>query len=552
MHLGRLLLVFALTMGGFSQLASGQDSLSTLERIAVQDKGRKKPLLSFSEESLRSIHGKISFRDSSGTSHSATEVIFSLWLGKNWDEERLFLVGQHPLRGKLGLDDARKYYSYTELAGSPLLSGMVKEARLFKGRNPQASLPAELHAAVDLDNALDLYSRIRSGEGVRVVPVPEAKAEWQNAHNATNPEIHRSFVALTQKIKAGETEELGSAVQQFAEQVRTEGESFYPTAFDLGLEAAYFKVHPFRYAWILYSLGFVVLLATMHRWVSSGYRLGWSLVGLGFLAQTAGFACRVYIAGRPPVTNMYETVIWMSFGAVAFALSFEAIHRNRYFLLAASPIAVLSLVLADTQPVILDPAINPIMPVLRNNFWLTVHVLTIVLSYAAFFLALGLGNIVLFQAFRGKGKSLPAALYSCLYSALKIGVLLLATGTMLGAVWANYSWGRFWDWDPKETWALIALLVYLAVLHGRLAGWWGGFGLAIGSVLGCVPILMAWYGVNFLLGVGLHSYGFGTGGKPLMFSLLALQLLFAAVASWRYRASKKQSPPVTETESVIG
>src|SRR5690606_14365338 len=144
---------------------------------------------------------------------------------------------------------------------------------------------------------------------------------------------------------------------------------------------------------------------------------------------------------------------------------------------------------------------------LQSNFWLATHVLIITLGYAAFLLALAVAHIALGKVILGGKPS--AAIYNYIYRALQIGVLLLAVGTILGAVWANYSWGRFWDWDPKETWALIALLAYLFLLHGRIAGLWGGFGLAVGSVLGFLTVVMAWYGVNFVLGVGLHSYGFG-------------------------------------------
>jgi ABC-type transport system involved in cytochrome c biogenesis permease subunit len=118
-------------------------------------------------------------------------------------------------------------------------------------------------------------------------------------------------------------------------------------------------------------------------------------------------------------------------------------------------------------------------------------------------------------------------------------VLLLATGTILGGVWANYSWGRFWDWDPKETWALTALLGYLFLLHGRISGLWGGFGLAVGSVIAFMSVLMAWYGVNFVLGAGLHSYGFGAGGFPLVITFVAFELLFVLVAFLRKRRAHK-------------
>jgi ABC-type transport system involved in cytochrome c biogenesis permease subunit len=228
---------------------------------------------------------------------------------------------------------------------------------------------------------------------------------------------------------------------------------------------------------------------------------------------------------------MYESVIWVAFGTILFALIFEAIYRAGFFLLGAIPVAVASLILADSQPMILDRSIHPLTPVLRDNFWLSTHVLTITLSYAAFALSLGVAHVALARIIAGYKPS--ASLYNYLYKTLQVGVLLLATGTILGGVWANYSWGRFWDWDPKETWALTALLGYLFLLHGRLSGLWGGFGLAVGAVIAFQSVLMAWYGVNFVLGAGLHSYGFGTGGLPVVATFVGLEITFVIVAFLR-------------------
>ena len=124
---------------------------------------------------------------------------------------------------------------------------------------------------------------------------------------------------------------------------------------------------------------------------------------------------------------------------------------------------------------------------------------------------------------------------------MQIGVLLIATGTILGGVWANYSWGRFWGWDPKETWALITLLCYLALVHGRLAGWIRGFGLAIGSVLCFLSVMMSWYGVNFILGQNgksLHSYGLSTGGLSYATGFALFEVLFVAFVLWWHRRQK--------------
>jgi ABC-type transport system involved in cytochrome c biogenesis permease subunit len=222
---------------------------------------------------------------------------------------------------------------------------------------------------------------------------------------------------------------------------------------------------------------------------------------------------------------------------------FEWKSGQRSILAAAAAIATVALILADHCPVALDPAIRPLTPVLRSNFWLVTHVLTITLSYAAFALALGIGNITLGYYLTGvENQTAIQRLSQFTSRAVQAGVWLLAAGTILGGIWADYSWGRFWGWDPKETWALIALLGYLAVLHARFAGWIGQFGLAALAVLCFLLVLMAWYGVNFLLGTGLHSYGFSDGGKIYVFSAMLLQSAYVAAAVLRHLISRELGP----------
>jgi ABC-type transport system involved in cytochrome c biogenesis permease subunit len=169
--------------------------------------------------------------------------------------------------------------------------------------------------------------------------------------------------------------------------------------------------------------------------------------------------------------------------------------------------------------------------------------MTITLSYAAFALALGIGNITLgYYAVGSTNQNAISSLTRFNYKAIQVGVLLLAAGTILGGVWADYSWGRFWGWDPKEVWALVALLGYLAVLHARYAGWVGQLGLAALSVICFSLVVMAWYGVNFVLGAGLHSYGFGGGGQPYIFSAIVVQMLFVGVATMRSAPRDRQAP----------
>ncbi len=169
---------------------------------------------------------------------------------------------------------------------------------------------------------------------------------------------------------------------------------------------------------------------------------------------------------------------------------------------------------------------------LRSDFWLAIHVLTIVAAYAALAVALVIGNIVITQ-FATRGESTPRMRENLafIYRTIQIGTLLGVAGTVLGGVWAEISWGRFWSWDSKEVWALIFCLVYLALLHARYVRWIIEWGLAAGAVVCFAAVVMAWYGVNYVLGVGKHSYGGGaeTAGQVYVLTGAGLQVVYVGI-----------------------
>jgi ABC-type transport system involved in cytochrome c biogenesis permease subunit len=269
------------------------------------------------------------------------------------------------------------------------------------------------------------------------------------------------------------------------------------------------------------------------------YVLGLTAYAGCLVWSTAGFWCRVTLSGRPPVSNMYESIIWVAFMTAVFGLTLELIYRRRVIALAGALVSTLSFVLADQLPLTFSPNIQPLQAVLRSNYWLTIHVLTIVSSYAAFALAWGLGNLNLGLMLCAPGRTdLVRTLSGFCYRAIQVGVVLLAAGTLLGGFWAAESWGRFWGWDPKEVWALIALVCYLIPLHARYVGWVKDFGLAFCSVVCFASVVMAWYGVNFVLGVGLHSYGFGGGNDLWVYWAGLLNLSVAVHAALRYHGRR--------------
>jgi len=362
--------------------------------------------------------------------------------------------------------------------------------------------------------------------------------------------IRSQFQALANAYAQGDEFNFSRIANQLRQNLRALSPSIYPQDRQLRLEYFYNHFAGFYRAIWCYGIAFLVLLvAHLRKRGQSLLNLGVAIALVGLAFQAAGIVMRCVVGHRPPVTNMYESIIWVSFAVSFFGMVFFARYRTPVYLLAALPVTLIALLLVHQMPIAMPSSIDPLVPVLRDNFWLTIHVLTITLSYAAFALAMGFGHILLWRCARNPAAaSADAPMHFWLYRVLQLGVLLLAAGTILGGVWANYSWGRFWGWDPKETWALIALLCYILTLHGRLAGWWTEFGLVVASVVCFLAVLMAWYGVNFVLGKGLHSYGFGIGGETYVATFVVLDLLFVTFAIWRYMKNKFSIVPAGEIQ----
>jgi ABC-type transport system involved in cytochrome c biogenesis permease subunit len=567
-------------LAGVSALRAEAVALDTdaLATLAVQDHGRKKPFTTFAQETLLTMSGTsaLPFKNDDGTETklSPEQVMLDLWFKpEGWDDRPIIMLNFLELKKKFGLPEDQKLFSFKGLIGQPVLIELLDQAQELRQAGKGDDLTAIQKEAEHLGERLQLFEDCTNDEKQCVVPNPDsAEGRWHpleyTAVGDFNNGTHKYEYSLTLRTKLpnnqqeipgfsdwfnayenGDIAAFNALTPKVVESLRALAPQFYPTASALQFEHHYMTLHPFRWAWIFFLLALITLLLTALWGQTIGYRLTWALVltGLGF--EIYGFACRIIISGRPPVTNMYETVIWVSFGAMLFATILEAIYRKRYFFYAGLSASVLALIVADSQPTILDASINPLTAVLRNNMWLTIHVLTIVSSYAAFALTAALGHIALTMSLWGRRyASALGEVQFFIYRAMQIGVLLLAAGTILGGVWANYSWGRFWGWDPKETWALVTLLCYLALLHGRLAGWWRGFGLAVGSVVCFLSVMMSWYGVNFVLGKGLHSYGFGTGGFSYVACFAVFEMIFVAfVVAWnrKYAPVKAVSPEVS-------
>lgn len=499
-----------------------------LDRLPVQEGGRIKPYDTFAREHLALIYGKQSFEGK-----PATEIVMTWVLQpKAWEDKNFFEIRHHLVKRGLKLDESRMLFTPQEILGSDRLSVLMRD--LQSKRETKEKLDPYFQAVQRLENQLFTFREIAGGRLIRVLPPKEGET-WIALSELPAPfqdkfmEITKEFVT-TLNPEAGDDARarLDALVGEFIDMARAENPALYPADAKIQTEVTYNRVHPFRYAYSSYLLA-LVMMGLYWMFKKPGFVVGtWVMTILGLLIHMYGFGVRVYLTERAPVTNMYETVVWVSMGTVVFSLVIEAIYRWRFIITAGAAVGAFCLILADVAPAVLDASIQPLEPVLRSNFWLTTHVLTITISYAAFFLAFALGDYGLYlflrdeERFRDRIRGITLALYR----AIQIGVGFLAPGIILGGIWADYSWGRFWGWDPKETWALIALLGYLAVLHGRLAGLLRNFGMCAASIVTFSLVIMAWYGVNFVLGAGLHSYGFGAGGVEYVASFVALHILY--------------------------
>jgi ABC-type transport system involved in cytochrome c biogenesis permease subunit len=308
------------------------------------------------------------------------------------------------------------------------------------------------------------------------------------------------------------------------------------------LEVRYNKANLFYRAELLYGLAFLAALLSLmygRRWV---YRGAFIFVVAATLLLTLGILLRMKIMGRPPVTNLYTTFLFVGWVSALLGLVVEYFQRNRLGLLTAS-VSGLALLLTSRRFGADGDTMGVMVAVLDSNFWLATHVVTITIGYAGCCVAGLIGHIYLLQALR-RDTDDPRLkeTYSAMYGTLAFGLIFAFLGTMLGGIWADQSWGRFWGWDPKENGALVIVLWSAVLFHAHLARMIGRPGFAAGCVIGVVWVLLAWLGVN-LLGTGLHSYGFTSGVARGLFLACGIELLFVAAILPFTRRDRPEDDP---------
>ncbi len=316
----------------------------------------------------------------------------------------------------------------------------------------------------------------------------------------------------------------------------------------VALEATYYRKDFFMNALVLFLIGVLSMLA---MWVFGGSLPGRVSYWITVLCTTAGtvycitaIVIRCVIMQRPPVGNLYDTIIFIGATAALTALLVEWMTRKR-FALAIGPVLGTALVILARRYEVGDAQdhMDPLVAVLDSNYWLTTHVITITFGYSAGLLAAFLSAAYVLMRGLGLDDGQPAmrrALTQVVYGMICFTLFLSLVGTVLGGIWANDSWGRFWGWDPKENGALMIVLWTLAILHARLGGYIREWGIHLASMFTAVVVTFSWWHVNFL-GVGLHNYGFTTGKDAIWMFYIAIGVLigFGFVAAAVAKAQKR-------------
>jgi ABC-type transport system involved in cytochrome c biogenesis permease subunit len=521
-------------MNEFKFIAKNID-LEAIRSLPVHHNGRLKPLDTLAREVIMYLNGSYSRNEV-----HPVQAYLALTRYENAGFVEILELRNTQIRQELGFLKEKRFYSLAELQNTQLGSLtepiIKKQEQNAKSLTPhdkallevlqQASLLSDIISAQNLMTAAD-YTFLDNTHGAGGLPatntaVQEAiKSYFQSM--SSEPEIQKqSASTLINLVRSQKTPEL---FQHSLEKMET--------------EVFFNKAQFFLWSSILSLIFGICFFVPLFKDKIS-FKVTVFLYTVPVVLLTIGLAFRIYITRFAPVTNMYTTMIWVAFGVMIFSLLLFILYKN-YVVPGLTLIASgLILMLTYQIPLILSPDLDPIVAVLRNNFWLSTHVTTITISYAAFTIAMVLGNVALIRLWFYKDNEAFFKEYShYAYRMIQLGCFLLTMGIILGGIWADYSWGRFWGWDPKETWALIADLGFLAILHARLVGWIKPFSLLAWSPVAYLLVIMAWYGVNFVLAAGLHSYGFSSGGATAMAIFVGLQIILLIAGFTRLQFMNK-------------
>ncbi len=524
--------------------------------LVIQDlSGRMMPVNTYASEMLRKLNKNDEYE-----SFDANQIFLSIqespMLWYNVPIIYLKAKKDDSIRKLIGLDKTAKYAALSDFLteeGNYKLAPYLDEA--YKAQLPNA-FQKEFKEA---DQRVNLLYNTIEGRSLRIFPVPNdennkwiSSADYRDSKYNIKDSLYANFVkngfraylyTLNAAKNTGDFSEADKLLEAFRKTQHQYGSKVMISDDKVNTEIIYNKYDIFKklFKWYMYagSLLFVILIIQIFKSRSKAINISVSIfkiiILILFLLHTAGLITRWYISGHAPWSNAYESMIYVAWATMLFGVLFG---RKSDLTLAATAF-VTSMILMVAHWNWMDPAIANLQPVL-NSYWLMIHVAVIVASYGPFTLGMILGLVALFlMIFTNKDNKEKMLVNINEISiinemSLTVGLIMLTIGNFLGGMWANESWGRYWGWDPKETWALISIMIYAFVIHTRLVpGLRGRWFFNLMSVAAYASIMMTYFGVNFYL-AGLHSYASGDQIVSVKFIVGAI-IFLAIVGFFAYR-----------------
>ncbi|WP_317193692.1 MULTISPECIES: cytochrome c biogenesis protein [Aequorivita] len=504
--------------------AISKEHAEAFSTVVVQDfKGRMKPMHTLSREILRKISRKESW-----DGLNADQVLLSMFINKqDWYGVPLVKLGKHEdIQKLLGVNG--EYASYKDFFDAEGKYKLQEEVRRIYGLEP---IDRGVYAKemLKIDERLNILSMVFSGSLLKIIPRPnDPNNTWEgySSHNHDDGHNHSTIAnnffnsygsELQKATKTKDYSHAGHLLAELKGYQIAKGGAVMPSESKIHTEILLNKMDVFTRLAGLYMLLGVALLFFLFV---SVFKPGWhlkkvyyilfSFVAIGFVLHTIGLGMRWYVSGRAPWSNGYESMIYIAWTTTLAGILFT---RKSFGGLAATMVLAGTILFVATLS-FLDPEITPLVPVLKS-YWLTIHVSLEAGSYGFLMLGaiIGLINLILmiFISDKNKGRVKRIIQEMSYISELTLigGLFMVSIGTYLGGVWANESWGRYWGWDAKETWALVTVLVYAFILHMRLIPKLRGlFAYNVATIFGLASVIMTYYGVNYYLS-GLHSYATG-------------------------------------------
>ena len=523
-------------------------------RLVIQDAGgRMKPANTFSSELLRKLSKKDSYEGL-----NSDQILISMTENPAlWYNAPLIYVkpNNDSIRHIAGVKADEKYIALTnffDASGSYKLSPYLESAY-------QASVPNQFQKDfIETDRKVNLLYNALQGGVLRIFPIPgDENNKW-----VSFPEVPESKLtgmdsvyarqilpiymnALREAKATGDytkSEELLESIKSYQEKF---GSEVLPSEQKINAEILYNKYDIFRslFMWYMFA-GLIMLVLVIVQIFNDSQpiriliKVSAFIILFLFIIHTLGLAARWYISGHAPWSDAYESMIYVAWATMFFGLAFG----RKSFLTIASTSFVASMILMIAHWNWMDPAIANLVPVL-DSYWLMIHVSVIVGSYGPFTLGmiLGIVSLLLMILTTEKNKVKMALnikeITIITEMALTVGLVMLTIGNFLGGQWANESWGRYWGWDPKETWALVSIMVYAFVIHMRLVpGLRSRWFFNLMAIIAFASIMMTYFGVNFYLS-GLHSYA--SGDKVItptfIYYSVAGVAVLGAISYWKYK-----------------